>query len=137
MARIRKCALKSLRDVGLDLRIRWLIVDVDNPHHEAHTDVTTAFARACESIDRVPGYEGATVYLTSHGHRLLWPLDEDGVTPEQWRDTVSGVLLELHGWGIEGDIACRDWTRLFRLPKVRRGNNDVDLPMRLVLTGTP
>jgi hypothetical protein len=42
---------------------------------------------------------------------------------------LTAWLRELEAAGIAVDWACRDWTRMFRLPHVRRGHVDYRSPV--------
>jgi hypothetical protein len=58
-------------------------------------------------------------YSTLHGSRFIYVLDEpvDTMTAEAMMRGMMTVFLDA---GIELDDACKDWTRLFRLPNVER-----------------
>ena len=61
-------------------------------------------------------------YTTSGGCRLVWvfnrPVAVEGVGGLE--DRLGGAVATAHLGGLPVDPACRDWTRLFRLPRVVR-----------------
>jgi hypothetical protein len=104
-----------------------LALDIDLPGHGRWTDETRASYGALfqgfadkGSILAYP----TLFYTTGGGMRLVWALDE-AVPVEGKRgleDLLSGLVAEAHIMGLAADPMCRDWTRLFRLPKVRRAD---------------
>jgi hypothetical protein len=61
-------------------------------------------------------------YTTSGGMRLVYALTEPIPLsgPGGLEDLIAGLIGAAAGYGLVIDPACRDWTRLFRLPKVIR-----------------
>lgn len=116
--RVNKSSLDWFDAQGYTLRVDVLIADVDNPDHVNWTP------KLRENFDQLwsdspPVLETTGVYLTRGGYRLIQPLDEPLSVAE-----VEGYLLswlgELQAAGIPADDRCKDWTRLMRLPNVRR-----------------
>lgn len=69
---------------------------------------------------------GAFYYGTRGGYRLIWQLVEPFTIAskqdaEDWKASYVAALDEIEReLGIVGDRACKDWTRLYRLPFVTR-----------------
>jgi hypothetical protein len=61
-------------------------------------------------------------YTTSGGMRLVYALTDPIplAGPGGLEDLIAGLIGAAAGHGLVIDPACRDWTRLFRLPKVIR-----------------
>lgn len=65
-------------------------------------------------------------YLTSHGARVLQPLvtDLDPDEMEQclqlWWPELQSIVREMQVEGLSVDTKCKDWTRLYRMPRVVR-----------------
>jgi hypothetical protein len=61
-------------------------------------------------------------YTTAGGCRFVWFLGQ--ATPVEGagglEDLLSGMVAAAHQAGLIVDPACRDWTRIFRLPRVLR-----------------
>jgi hypothetical protein len=117
--RVNKGGLSWLLSQGYSVTVDHLHVDVDNPGKERWTE---------ESIAAISIPSGAGIYLTRGGYHLLQPLDEP--VP------VTTVELYLAAWheelrdlGISVDTQCKDWTRLFRQPNVRREGRPFASPL--------
>ena len=94
-----------------------LFCDVDNPGHVLWTDETAA-----EAIYMYQGMEilkTAGVYHTAHGARVVQPLAKP-IPVQEVEPYIRRWFLELEQAGLRVDWPCRDWTRHFRLPHVRR-----------------
>jgi hypothetical protein len=121
-ARVNKPGLAGLPEMPV---VEAFFCDVDNPQHAEWTAESTEQAIAQESELSVLATAG--VYFTAHGRRIVQPLAEaipvDCVEPylQRW-------LLGLEAAGLAVDWQCRDWTRHFRLPNVRRGGRDYRSP---------
>ncbi|MHC4893479.1 MAG: P-loop NTPase family protein [Planctomycetota bacterium] len=103
------------------IRQHWLCFDIDRPGHTAWSSLEEARVELFETIDALPeqlqDYAGG--YTTRAGLRVVFHLG----TPLSVRyvNHLLRVLGErLHDRGILVDPACYQWTRLFRLPLVRR-----------------
>jgi hypothetical protein len=91
--------------------------DIDLPDGSGWTDELTAeFIAKYEQLDIL---KTAGIYHTRGGLRVVQPLAKPLPVPEsevyhrRW-------LHQLEAAGLQVDWACTDWTRLFRLPNVRR-----------------
>ncbi len=115
------------------------VVDVDDP--ETHTaNARDKGKRAAPESWRAPMRERVTTlraehpafvaYETRGGFRLLATLTtpriiRDAASVEAWRVFYARALAWLHrSYGITGDPACHDWTRLYRLPCVVRAKGE-------------
>lgn len=106
------------------------VVDVDVPDHGALSEAWWEGERfKIEMLGAI--HPGAYVYTTAHGYRLVYaiPPDEDGSWPsvdcpgarDVWAASIREWLAYIErDFGIVGDRACSDWTRLYRLPRVVR-----------------
>lgn len=115
--RIRKTALPWLLSQGYSVEVDTLFCDGDNPGHIGWTEeLLDDFRNKLDSLEvlSTSGY-----YTTAHGYRFIQPLDEPVVAAEAERYIV-GWLHELEDAGIAVDWGCKDWTRHFRAPYVRR-----------------
>ena len=63
-------------------------------------------------------------YFTNNGLRLVQPLIAP-CTPDELERYLLRWHEQLADVGIEADPACKDWTRMYRLPWVRRDGKDV------------
>jgi hypothetical protein len=99
--------------------------DVDNEHHAPWS--ADAIAAACAEEEGLPPLATAGVYYTAHGRRIVQPIAEP-IPVEQVEPYVRRWLRELESAGLAVDWHCRDWTRHFRLPNVRRAGQDYRSP---------
>lgn len=117
--RINKIGLPFVESLGFTVEISLLVCDVDNPDHcEWTPDLRD---RAVEQHLTVPMLATAGVYATQHGRRILQPIDEP-ILAHDAEPYIERWLKELEDAGIAVDWACRDWTRHFRMPHVRRAH---------------
>lgn len=105
-----------------------LIADIDPPGHEA----TPAWRNAVRAaLHPLP----VCWYETRNGARAIQILDTPFVIAseadeETWRRVYRGWLQWLTERGVPGaDTSVHDWTRLFRLPRVRRDGRDEYVPV--------
>jgi len=91
--------------------------DIDNPDHARWDDAL--LASAMQQYEELPAFETAGLYLTAHGRRVVQPLAEP-IPAQAVEPYLRRWLLALEDQGLPVDWACRDWTRHFRLPHVRR-----------------
>ena len=69
----------------------------------------------------VPGLPpAAAVYKTTNGVRIVHPLLEDVPAGAKFEAVISAVHKRYLVAKISIDLACKDWTRMYRLPKVNR-----------------
>ncbi|AUX28123.1 MULTISPECIES: hypothetical protein [Sorangium] len=121
--RVNKAGLDFVRRLGFTLALEALLADVDNPGHCEWTPELLALA--AEQDERL---ETAGVYYTAHGRRIVQPLARP-VPIDQAEGVLAAWLGQLERLGLHPDPACRDWTRHFRLPHVRRGKRDYRSPI--------
>ena len=100
--------------------------DVDNPGHAEWNDALRA--EAARQWDTVPELASCGVYHTLHGRRIVQPLT-DPIPAARAEPYLRRWLLALESAGIPVDWSCRDWTRHFRLPHVRRGGRFLLSPL--------
>jgi hypothetical protein len=102
--------------------------DVDNPDHRPWDRALVEEAE--RQYYEVEAFRTAGIYLTAHGRRVVQPIAQP-IPVQEVEPYLRRWLLELERGGLAVDWACRDWTRHFRLPHVRRGG--VSTPSYLVL----
>jgi len=61
-------------------------------------------------------------YTTLHGSRFVYVLTES-VSHAEAEGLMLGIMRDALASGLELDSSCKDWTRLFRLPRVLRNGN--------------
>ena len=120
--RLNKPGLPCFRG---DVETHAFFCDVDNPAHGGWTAASFAAARAQE--DTFVALATAGIYYTAHGRRIVQPLAEP-IPVQKVEPYLRRWLLELEVAGLPVDWACRDWTRHFRLPHVRRAGADFRSP---------
>jgi AAA domain len=109
--------------------MRFFVVDVDGPDHQATDEWWSSEAPKLQKLadDRRPYY----AYRTKGGYRIIYGLTKGFVIDspakaKQWSDSYKSWLTILENdYQITGDKACSDWSRLYRLPNVRRDGVDV------------
>jgi hypothetical protein len=115
--RINKGGVAWVREQGFELGAEVLVADVDNP---GHAPWTPALRREFDALlFKVPALATAGVYLTAHGWRVLQPLHR-AMPVEAFELALRGWLVSLEAAGVAVDWSCADFTRYFRLPRVRR-----------------
>lgn len=121
------------------VRMVALVGDLDDP--EAHrTKAPASEEWRAQQLPRLIASR-LSVYRTRGGFRVLAVLREpvDLRSPDDarlWRATYLGWCAEQKAkHGLDLDVSCADWTRLFRLPNVRR--DGVDQRARLEGAGFP
>jgi len=121
--RVKKVALKALIDAGAEPQLNYVALDVDLDDHREWTDADrAAFASL---YGATPLLQTAGIYFTKHGWRAIWELEDP--VPARYADSyLEQFIKHARGLGIEADEACKDWTRLFRLPCVNRDGVDVE-----------
>ncbi|MCP4645140.1 MAG: hypothetical protein GY851_32160, partial [bacterium] len=127
--RINKPSLTALAEAGHSVVHSVLFVDVDNPDHAAWDSKDQASEVVHNVVEGLsPG--NPIAYTSKHGYRLVWPLSEPWVlttdNAKELEARIAGFLLALTDQGVDVDMACRDWTRLFRLPHVVRDGETQD-----------
>lgn len=105
---------------GLEIEMRWLLVDVDAPAHRSTPEWQAAM------LPRVGGLRASPfVYFTRSGLRLVLRLAQPFPIRSRedewrWRLVYRAWLDVLEREGVTGDRACSDWTRLQRMSRVWR-----------------
>ncbi|MFI5300597.1 MAG: hypothetical protein ACHREM_21130, partial [Polyangiales bacterium] len=117
--RINKTQLEEVRahEGGYDIRHHLLAADIDTPQHLPVTQSDIESVQAWTQRLTTAGW-----YSTRAGVRIVQPLSS-WLTSEQYEDAIDTWLTMLRGifprtWVV--DQKCRDSTRHFRLPFVRR-----------------
>jgi len=125
-ARINKGAfVQQLEQAGGNVEVRALVFDHDLPRtedgekREWSADSLDSFLGELEEVVGNSYLEPTAWYTTLHGSRFVYELTEP-VTPLEAEAMMLGAMAEFRKAGIELDDACKDWTRLFRLPNVDR-----------------
>lgn len=111
-----------------------LFVDVDGAEHKA--DPAWRAAESSKIAAALAALPGGFCYQTRGGYRIAWRLASPVTIASaddaaRWRIFYWRTLLALsRRFGLEGDPACADWTRLYRLPHATRdeGGKPEDLP---------
>lgn len=128
--RLTKSVLPLLVEYGIVASEQQVVgtaiaLDYDLPQHTHWTEGHWQdFQRTMAGIATQDPLFGAPTlwYATSGGCRLVWllahaiPVEGEGGL----EDILGGMVARAHQLGLPVDPACRDWTRLFRLPKVQR-----------------
>lgn len=102
------------------------VVDLDRPEHAPWGSRTEAVLAA---LVLHAAYPEAVVYTTRGGLRLWWTLAEPvPVVHARWWLTAwhARVRERLPDVGLVWDGSASEWTRIFRLPRVRRDGVDLD-----------
>lgn len=115
--RINKTGLTVLLERNYTVELQAFFCDVDNPDHAPWTDALREEALAQHAGHEVLATAG--VYFTQHGRRIVQPLTTP-IPVTEAEPHIRQWLLSLERAGIPVDWHCRDWTRHFRLPHVRR-----------------
>lgn len=119
--RLKKVALPWLRSRGWDVRHQCQFADVDRPGHQ----FLDSFSEN-EAHRRLDMHHNIAWYPTRAGLRVFRTLESE-ISPETYEHEGLRWLGELQlilgpSWIV--DHQCRDWTRLFRLPNVRRQDDN-------------
>jgi hypothetical protein len=114
--RLKKEDLRALREHGYGVLHHVRMADVDRPNHAAMT------AESLAEAARYLSGSGWLWYPTAHGLRIVELLTEP-VTPEVYEHHqvpwIRAIQRKLGPTWV-ADPMCRDWTRHFRLPRVKR-----------------
>lgn len=122
----RRVNVAQLTDEQLSVapvRMVARVFDVDTPNHEKRTDAWTL--ELVEAIAALP-HAKPLYYFTNAGARLLWALSEPFVIDSRaayarWvREQEANIRMLREKYGIPADAACKDPSRLYRLPNVER-----------------
>ncbi len=137
--RINKGGLPCVVDLGYQVLLRYVFLDFDRAPGVA-ADRRGELAWIRERAADV-GLPCPSAYSTRGGARAVWPVVTPvAITPdsEQAVEVALGLVRDQMSRGgapwtkHDGpDPQCRDWTRLFRMPRVRREGNRQSFPINL------
>jgi|GEM_PF-4230846 len=120
LPRVNKQGLPRWRADGGEIYLTLFVVDVDDPEKIDGKYARPEWRKEMEdNIAKLPSDLQFTVYDTRGGVRLVarptrWML------PEESEATWPTLAARLAEYGITADPNCKDWTRLYRLPNVKR-----------------
>ena len=117
--RLNKPILPHLRAKGDDIVYNFFAFDFDNPLHQAWDTKREEEVSAALDALKHPLNEWCAFYTTKHGYRLIYELSEP-ISADSGENLYAGMLHDLKQAGLDPDVSCKDWTRIFRLPKVVR-----------------
>lgn len=117
--RVNKGGLEWVEAQGITVRSRLLTADIDNPGHSAWNEAL--LDGMLEQMATLEAFRIGGTYFTAHGIRLFHQLNRGLAMPE-FEAALDAWFDELEAQGLAPDRACRDWTRLYRLPWVRRAD---------------
>ncbi len=103
--------------------------DIDNPGHAPWNVELVETAQ--RDYDTIPVLQSAGIYHTQHGRRIIQPILEP-IDAGEVEPFLKSWLRSLSNAGLPVDWACRDWTRHFRLPHVRRAGIATRSPLVLL-----
>lgn len=132
----RRLTLDALDRLSAGWPMVLLVVDVDGPGHRRTPEWWSAEQSKIDAVLAV--HPGGFMYATRGGYRLVWRLPalvtlRTVDDKEAWRQRYRRELLYLaRVFNIQGDPACADITRLYRLPRATRdpGGAPEDHPRR-------
>lgn len=128
--------VRQLEAAGGRVAVTVAALDYDNPEHgEWSGDMLGDFIDGLEA-GTSQGLPAPTAwYTTLHGARLVYVLDSPA-QPSEAEEIVAGLISRWASVGLQFDLRCCDWTRLFRLPRtVREDSGDAYEPDVLVTDG--
>lgn len=119
--RINKSCLSKIRALGVDLLTNLFVFDYDNPGHRPWQpgeweQFLERLATAAAAWPMIADFR--LLYSTRNGARLVY-LSAVPLPVDAFEDRHRWMVQEFRRHGIEVD-KLSDWTRLFRLPYVRR-----------------
>ena len=120
-------------------RMVLFIVDVDGPGHQREASWWSGEQEKLVALEQE--HPGGFVYATRGGYRIVYRLPAPVVVrtlddKEAWRERYQRELVYLvRAFGIVGDAACSDITRLYRLPHATRDPGGA--PEQLETRGDP
>lgn len=115
--------------------LRWVVLDFDNPKHQAWADdqeVQTYMLGLLDGpLTRLPPQvmDAMALYTTRAGWRAMWRLGEPIPC-----SLASSFLAQFAAWfmrttGVELDPSSAEWSRLMRLPRALRDGKVLDPPV--------
>lgn len=117
------------RDSGVVPTMSVIVIDVDCKHSHGTASATPEGWRShmfCALSRLFADHPGGYWYETKGGGRIVYRLPAPQTITcyhdaQEWRRDYAVTLAHLENtYGIVGDQACSDWTRLFRLPHATR-----------------
>lgn len=124
--RINKPALSSIRRAGSDVVLKHIVMDWDTPKELGSNDKVPLNSELFEMFaEMIMGHQDSLVskwkhaYTTRNGGRIIYELDIP-VPADESEGYINSMLVKWKELGIEMDMKCKDWTRLFRAPQVVR-----------------
>lgn len=135
--RINKTCAAHIVAAGDRVVLPFMAIDIDNPGHKRWDGI----AGVIDLLDLLSAYgahwwpasDWSFFYSTRAGARLVYTLKEP-LSPDEWEQGARGLIAEFKRENFDVDPACRDWTRLFRLPDVMRdGVQQGDEPWAVVI----
>ena len=115
-------SLPKVRQLGGDLLAQVIGIDLDNEGHEPWTEERWQDFLGVLTAHQLAGWsrplEASCFYTTRNGMRFVYLLDQP-VKVDELPKLAMGLVQEFRQHGLMAD-ELKDWTRLFRLPKVNR-----------------
>lgn len=128
--RFTKEVLPEIRAAGAQLVSQYVVLDYDNADHAPWT---TEMLNAFELQLLEAATKGLTLlnqvaafYTTKQGARFIFILDH-AIDVEELEQFGGMVRAEFARFGIAVDDSCKDWTRMWRAPRVNREGQRTDL----------
>lgn len=128
--RVSKNSLGAIRQQNGEVWVSMVFIDIDlcdlikgSKGKVSWQSLEPAKAEAVwqELVTPVEGLPpAAAVYKTTNGARIVHPLLEDVPAGAKAEAIINAVHMRYLKAGILVDRACKDWTRLYRAPKVNR-----------------
>ena len=120
-----RIAKKAVREDVIDPVLRWVFVDVDAPDHKGDAPLENAPIGWIEQIidaeDTIPELSHCLRWSSTGGYKYAWPLADDRqYHVQKGEDYLQQFLKYLKAGGLDVDMACKDWTRVMRLPRTVR-----------------
>lgn len=127
--RINKGAIPWLTSLGYAVRIRVLMIDIDNPKLPTGKKMAWTQAMIEDILEKLgdPWLLSADYYFSRNGLRILQRLAV-WVTPEHYEQLLEAYWYRLRSIGLLPDPKCSDWTHVYRPPHHRRPDDPVDKP---------
>ncbi len=137
----KRCAApQQIRDAGGDVRVSTILLDYDLHSSAGSKRPWTGLAEVEEFLSivaRASVAEPTAFYTTKNGARFVFVLNRD-VTVGEAEGLMRGLIRDYRAAGVMVDRTCKDWTRLFRLPRVERdGSRTEHAPAFTLLIGGP
>lgn len=118
--RMHKNAVKSITELIGEPVMHMFAFDWDTPNHAPwNDDLLEDFISRFDALTNPLLKAWGVLYTSRHGARLVYFL-KDPVTVRDGEQYIATLLLLFKEQGLEMDSSCKDWTRLFRAPRVVR-----------------